>query len=91
MYDFALLYNYRLTSWQLVQCIIASFFDYKDITKDAFLLVKMTLSVGGAIFIEDLSSFAFLVSPKPSNVFIYVLSKSQRDFYIMTLTMYWAI
>ena len=71
--DCSLFYNYRLTTWQLTQCIIATFFNYKDITKDVFLLVKMTISVGG-VFIEDLSSFAFLVSPKPSYVFLYYQS-----------------
>ena len=51
----------RITWWQMVNCIRATFFNYQDIIKDCFLLSKMILSVSGGTILTD-STFAALVS-----------------------------
>ena len=51
----------RITWWQMVNCIRATFFNYQDIIKDCFLLSKMILSVSGGTILTDYT-FAALVS-----------------------------
>ena len=55
---------FRLTNWQIIQNVGITFLGFQDVIKDVFLLAKLILSIGVALFLSDPSthSFATIVS-----------------------------
>ena len=56
---------FRLSTWEMVQCIFSTFVDYQDISKDTFFLAKMISAAGGLMIVfsseNSASMFAIMV------------------------------
>ena len=61
--DSFIYFFFRLTKKKLAKCILATFLDYQDLTRDAFLLAKIIASAGGWNFLSSSENvFVLLVS-----------------------------
>ena len=58
-----LMFFFRLTKKKIAKCILATFLDYQDLTRDTFLLAKIIASAGGwYILSKSENAFVLLVS-----------------------------
>ena len=54
---------FRLTKKKIAKCILATFLDYQDLTRDTFLLAKIIASAGGWYILSNSeNAFVLLVS-----------------------------
>ena len=62
-FETKLCFFFRLSKGKIAKCILATFLDYQDLTRDTFLLAKIVASAGG-----------WYILSKSENLFVLMVS-----------------
>ena len=66
---------FRLSTWEMMQCIFSTFIDYQDISRDTFLLAKMILAAGGLMALSSYKNAASMFAILVKQLFSLLLIK----------------